>query len=122
MCSAFRPTSKPPLIVNRVAHVAGSRRERDTAVRFLAERFLSMYGRWGHDDVRQLGTQDRAGEETARQHFIIGEASECVEQILQYEALGIRHIVCAMNFGKLPLDLVDASLRRFGAELLPRFQ
>lgn len=116
------PAEKQPLTVNRVVHVAGSRRERDAAVRFLAECFLSVYDRWGHDDIRQLGVQERADEETARQHFIIGEPSECVEQILQYEALGIRHIVCAMNFGKLPLDLVDASLRRFGAEVLPRFQ
>jgi len=41
---------------------------------------------------------------------------------LRYEALGVRHIACLMNFGKTPLDLVKASLRRFGAEVLPRFR
>ena len=115
------PEDKQPLALNRVVHVAGSRRERDAAARLFAERFLSLYDRWGHDDIQQLGSSDRAWEETARQHFIIGEPSECVEQILRYEELGIRHIACLMNFGKPPLDLVDASLRRFGAEVLPRF-
>jgi alkanesulfonate monooxygenase SsuD/methylene tetrahydromethanopterin reductase-like flavin-dependent oxidoreductase (luciferase family) len=115
-------SDRQPLTVNRVVHVAGSRSERDAAVRLFAERFLSFYERWGHDDIRHLGSADRAREETARQHFIIGEPSECVEQILRYETLGIQHIACLMNFGKPPLDLVDASLRRFGAEVLPRFR
>jgi probable F420-dependent oxidoreductase len=116
------PGDKQPLTLNRVVHVAGSRREREDAVRLFAERFLSMYDRWGHDDIRQLGSAARASEETARQHFIIGEPSECVEQIRRYEELGVRHIVCAMNFGKPPLDLVESSLRRFGAEVIPRFR
>jgi alkanesulfonate monooxygenase SsuD/methylene tetrahydromethanopterin reductase-like flavin-dependent oxidoreductase (luciferase family) len=114
-------SDKQPLAVNRVVHVVGGRAERDAAVRFFAERFLSFYDRWGHEDVRQLGSTDRAHEETARRHFIIGEASECVERIQRYEELGIGHIACLMNFGKPPLDRVDASLRRFGAEVLPRF-
>jgi hypothetical protein len=45
-----------------------------------------------------------------------------VEQIRRYEGLRVRHIACLMNFGKAPLDLVEASLRRFGAEVLPRLR
>jgi probable F420-dependent oxidoreductase len=115
-------SANPPLVLNRVVHVVGSRGERDRAVRLFAERFLSFYDRWGHDDVRRLGSSDRAYAETAREHFIIGEASECVEQIRLYEDLGIGHLACLMNFGKPPLDLVDASLRRFGEQVLPRFR
>jgi alkanesulfonate monooxygenase SsuD/methylene tetrahydromethanopterin reductase-like flavin-dependent oxidoreductase (luciferase family) len=116
------PSARRPLAVNRVVHVVGSRSERDAAVRLFAERFLAFYDRWGHDDVRRLGSAERAWEETARRHFVIGEASECVEQIRHYEALGVGHVACLMNFGKPPLDLVDASLRRFGREVLPRFR
>ncbi len=115
-------SERQPLAANRIVHVAGSPAERDAAVRLFAERFLSFYDRWGHEDIRQLGSADRAHEETARQHFIIGEASECVEQIHRYAELGIGHIACLMNFGKPPPDLVDASLRRFGRDVLPRFQ
>jgi alkanesulfonate monooxygenase SsuD/methylene tetrahydromethanopterin reductase-like flavin-dependent oxidoreductase (luciferase family) len=117
-----RPAGRLPLAVNRVVHVAGSRAERDEAIRLFAERFLGFYDRWGHDDVRRLGAAGRDLAETARQHFIIGEAAECVERIQMYEAMGIGHIACLMNFGKPPLDLVDASLRRFGQAVLPRFQ
>jgi alkanesulfonate monooxygenase SsuD/methylene tetrahydromethanopterin reductase-like flavin-dependent oxidoreductase (luciferase family) len=116
------PSARRPLAVNRVVHVVGSRSERDAAVRLFAERFLGFYDRWGHDDVRRLGTAERAWEETARRHFVIGEASECVEQIRRYEALGVGHVACLMNFGKPPLELVDASLRRFGRDVLPRFR
>jgi len=116
------PAERLPLAANRVVHVVAGRAERDRAVREFAARFLTFYDRWGHEDVVRLGSADRALEETARQHFIIGEASECVEQIGRYEALGIGHIACLMNFGKPPLDLVEASLRRFGAEVLPRFR
>ena len=116
------PGDKQPLALNRVVHVAGSRRERDEAMRFFAERFLAMYDRWGHDDVRRLGSAERAWEETAREHFIIGEPAECVEQILRYEELGVGHLACLMNVGHPPLDLVESSLRRFGAEVRPRFR
>lgn len=116
------PSEALPIAVNRVVHVAGSRAERDAAIRLFAERFLSFYDRWGHEDVGRLGSAERAHERTARQHFIIGEAPECVEQIHRYAELGIGHIACLMNFGKAPLDLVDASLRRFGRDVLPRFQ
>ncbi|MGF1472875.1 MAG: LLM class flavin-dependent oxidoreductase [Rubrobacteraceae bacterium] len=117
-----KPSEKQPLAVNRVVHVTGSRAERDEAVRYFAKRFLSTYDRWGHDDVRNLDSEERAFEQTARQHFIIGEASECEEQILRYEELGAGHLACLMNFGGPALDLVDSSLRRFGEEVLPRFR
>jgi alkanesulfonate monooxygenase SsuD/methylene tetrahydromethanopterin reductase-like flavin-dependent oxidoreductase (luciferase family) len=111
-----------PIAVNRVVHVAGSRAERDEMTRLLAERFLSAYDRWGHEDVQRLGSPERAVGETARQHFVIGEASECVEQIRVYEEMGVRHVACLMNFGGPVLDLVEASLRRFGEAVLPHFQ
>jgi alkanesulfonate monooxygenase SsuD/methylene tetrahydromethanopterin reductase-like flavin-dependent oxidoreductase (luciferase family) len=111
-----------PLALNRVVHVVASRADRAAAVRFFAGRFLAFYDRWGHDDVRRLGSVERAWEATARAHFVIGESSECVEQIQRYQALGVGHLACLMNFGKPPLDAVEASLRRFGTEVLPRLR
>ena len=117
-----RPASERlPLAINRVVHVAADRAGRDAAIALLARLFLSFYDRWGHEDVTRLGSEERALEETARQHFIVGEASECVEKIERLGELGVGHIACLMNFGGPPLDLVDGSLRRFGAQVLPRF-
>ncbi len=117
-----KPSARCPLALNRVVHVVGSRAERAAAVRAFAESFLAFYDRWGHADVRRLGSGERVWEETARAHFVIGEPSECVEQIRCYEALGVGHLACLMNFGKPPLEVVEASLRRFGTQVLPRFR
>jgi alkanesulfonate monooxygenase SsuD/methylene tetrahydromethanopterin reductase-like flavin-dependent oxidoreductase (luciferase family) len=54
-------------------------------------------------------------------HFIIGEASECIEQIDQYARMGIGHIACLMNFGNPDLKLVERSMRLFGERIIPHF-
>ena len=113
---------KLPLVVNRVTHVVGSRAERDDAIAWFAKRFLSFYDRWGHADIVALSSEERAFEQTARQHFIIGEPEECIEQIESYRALGVRHVACLMNFGKPETQRVEASLRLFGERVLPRFE
>ncbi|MEM7434751.1 MAG: LLM class flavin-dependent oxidoreductase [Myxococcota bacterium] len=112
---------KQPLAVNRVVHVVDSRSKRDQAVAWFSDRFLSFYDRWGHDDIAKLGSKERAFEETARAHFIIGEPSECVEQIERYRALGIGHLACLMNFGKPDTPVVESSMRLFGERVLPAF-
>ena len=117
-----RLEDKQPLAINRVVHVVSSRAERDRAVAWFAKTFLSFYDRWGHADIAKLDSEQRAFEETARQHFIIGEPSECVEQVRRYEALGVRHVACLMNFGKPDPDVVDSSLRLFGERVMPVFQ
>ncbi len=72
--------------------------------------------------IRAVWTQEEVHLDTAQGRLvIIGEPSECVEQITMYRELGIGHIACLMNFGRPPLDFVDASLRRFGKDVLPHF-
>jgi len=46
-------------------------------------------------------------------------AIECVERLGRYQALGIGHIACLMNFGGPPLDLVERSMRLFGERVMP---
>lgn len=110
---------KRPLAVNRVVHVVEDRSARERAIHWFAKSFLSFYDRWGHADVVKLGSDERVYEETARQHFIIGEPTECIEQIARYEALGIGHLACLMNFGKPDKEIVETSMRLFGERVLP---
>jgi probable F420-dependent oxidoreductase len=110
---------KQPLAVNRVVHVVDGKSKRDAAVTWFAKNFLSFYDRWGHADIVKLGSEERAIEETARQHFIIGEPEECLEQIATYRGLGVGHIACLMNFGKPDREVAEASLRLFGERVLP---
>ena len=105
--------------LNRVVHVVASRIERDQAIRDFGRSFLAAYDAWGHDDVRALGSEERVLQRTASEHFIIGEASECVEQIEEYADMGVEHLACLMSFGGPPIEQVEASLRLFGDEVLP---
>jgi alkanesulfonate monooxygenase SsuD/methylene tetrahydromethanopterin reductase-like flavin-dependent oxidoreductase (luciferase family) len=113
------PAAARPLVVNRVTHVVGSRAEKRRAEELFAERFLSFYDRWGHADVARLDSRERVYEETSREHFIVGEASECTERIHEYAEMGVGHVACLMNFGKPDRELVDRSLDRFGEDVLP---
>lgn len=117
--AGFDLANKQPLAVNRVVHVVDSRSKRDEAVASFARTFLSFYDRWGHADIVKLNSDERAFEETARQHFIIGEPQECIEQIEQYASLGIGHVACLMNFGKPDADVVETSMRLFAERVMP---
>ncbi len=111
--------STKTLAINRVMHVAKDRAAKIRAQQFFAEHFLHLYDRWGHDDIQQLSATSRGYEETSRQHFIIGEASECVELIHQYAEMGIAHIACLMNFGGPEPEMVASSMRAFAADVMP---
>ena len=117
----FDMADKQPLAVNRVVHVVESRSKRDDAIAWFGKSFLSFYDRWGHADIAKLESEERAYQQTAREHFIIGEPDECIEQIRRYQALGIGHLACLMNFGKPDPAIVESSMRLFGERVLPAF-
>ena len=108
-----------PLAINRVMHVVKDQAAKVQAQQFFAEHFLHLYDSWGHEDIQQLGSGARTYEETSRQHFIIGEATECIDLIQEYAAAGIQHIACLMNFGGPELAAVEDSMRRFAEDVMP---
>jgi alkanesulfonate monooxygenase SsuD/methylene tetrahydromethanopterin reductase-like flavin-dependent oxidoreductase (luciferase family) len=116
------PAVRLPLAINRVVHVVRSRREREEALPLFAGGFLSFYDRWGHDDIRQLGSEERAFEKTARSHFVFGEPSECVEQIHRYAEIGVGHLACMMSFAVREVSLIERSLELFSDRVLPHCQ
>lgn len=107
--------------LNRIVCVVPNAGERRSAVRLFGERFLAAYGQWGHESVVGLSADARNFDRLDRDHFIIGEPSECVERIEEYVELGISHIACLMNFGAPDLDLVDRSMRLFGEKIIAHF-
>ncbi len=44
-----------------------------------------------------------------------------IERTEGYEALGIGHIACLMNFGFPDLELASRSIRLFGGRVIPHF-
>jgi radical SAM/Cys-rich protein len=112
-----RPAQGP--LLNRLVCVVQNRSERAEAVRFYAHALLALYDAWGHSNVTGLAPDAREPETLARTHFVIGEPSECVERVEEYEAIGIRHIACLMNFGGPPLERVERSMRLLGERVMP---
>jgi alkanesulfonate monooxygenase SsuD/methylene tetrahydromethanopterin reductase-like flavin-dependent oxidoreductase (luciferase family) len=113
---------KKRIAINRVVHVASGRHGKELAADALAQQFLRNYQNWGHQTVTAMEGRSRTVEEVVAEHFIVGEPTECVDTIEAYASLGIGHICCFMQFGRTPIDLAEASLRRFGDQVIPRFQ
>lgn len=107
------------LAINRVTHVVENNAEKDAAERWFSEHFLHFYDRWGHPSVTKLGDAERVHQETSRQHFILGEPSECIERLHEYAEMGATEIACLMNFGKPELPIVERSMRLFAERVAP---
>lgn len=117
----FAPAEKR-IAINRVVHVAANRRTKEQAAEALARQFLGFYQSWGHQTITSLEPRARSAEEVAAEHFIVGEASECVEKIQAYASLGVEHICCFTKFGNTDLVTAETSLRRFGEQVMPRIE
>ncbi len=107
--------------INRIVAVTESKSETEEAVNFFANKFLGLYDRWGHSNVTELNQNIRSPEQVTRDHFIIGEPSECIDLIQRYKEIGIGEIACLMNFGGPPRELVDKSMRLLAKHIMPHF-
>jgi probable F420-dependent oxidoreductase len=107
------------LLLNRIVCTVDSRSRKLEAQQFFAAALLRLYDSWGHANVRVLSEAERETERVSRDHFVIGEPTECVEVLGQYRELGIDHVACLMSFGGPPLEWVDRSLALFGERVLP---
>jgi alkanesulfonate monooxygenase SsuD/methylene tetrahydromethanopterin reductase-like flavin-dependent oxidoreductase (luciferase family) len=107
--------------LNRIVYVVTDRAKKNEAVKFFGERFLRLYDTWGHQNVTGIDKASRSLEEVNKEHFIIGEPTECVELIKQYEALGIGEIACLMNFGGPDIEGVELSMKLFAERVMSSF-
>lgn len=108
-------------LLNRIVCTVETRSEKAEAEQFYSRALLSLYDAWGHDNITRLSAADRVPQQVSRKHFIIGEASECIERIEEYAEMGIRHIACLMNFGDPDLQRVESSMRLFGERIISHF-
>ena len=122
-----------------VAPVAGgpvfcstSRSETATAREWFKQTFDSSvwhYGLFNKPSLRALlagkeGPElERAIDEIyddATRVGVFGTPEECVEQLVDIQArTGIGELVCHMNFGLMPVEVAERSMRLFGSEVLP---
>jgi alkanesulfonate monooxygenase SsuD/methylene tetrahydromethanopterin reductase-like flavin-dependent oxidoreductase (luciferase family) len=106
--------------LNRIVCTVESSHEKRQAEEFYTRALLALYDAWGHANITSLDPADRETSKIVADHFIIGEAADCLEQIERYREIGIGHIACLMNFGGPEITAVNRSLRLFGEQVLPQ--
>jgi len=113
--SELRSLGKDPkqkrTTLNRIFFVVDNPGEKEEAERYFMDIFLGLYLKWGHQNITGMDEGSRTYEQIMRNHFIIGEYSQCIDTIIRYEQLGIGEICCLMNFGSPDLEKVEKSLR-----------
>ena len=53
---------------------------------------------------------------------LYGSAKRVREQVAELHDAGVRHLLCQTGFGEMPHELVMASTRRFGEQVMPAFR
>lgn len=109
------------VLLNRVVCVVETASQKAEAEAFYAKALIRLYQSWGHDNVVRLDEEQRSVAHIAATNCLIGTAEEVYDRVLEYEALGVGHIACLMNFGKPPTELLERSLVLLGEKVIPRF-
>ncbi len=52
---------------------------------------------------------------------LIGSAKDVAEQVAELRGAGVGHLLCQMSFGYLGHERIQASMRRFGEQVMPAF-
>jgi alkanesulfonate monooxygenase SsuD/methylene tetrahydromethanopterin reductase-like flavin-dependent oxidoreductase (luciferase family) len=78
---------------------------------------------WYKQRLAEQGMKQRSLEELVERHSaIVGSPVRCEESIRWYEAQGVDQMILLVQAGHLSHDDICDSLRRFGDEVIPRFQ
>ena len=108
-------------VANRIVHVVETAAQGNEAKRFFSRALLRLYDAWGHTNVTALGRSERSISEVCAEHFVIGDAAECIDAVQGYRDLGISELACLMNFGGPDLDKVERSMRLLAERVMPHF-
>ena len=89
---------------------------------------LAMLGQdrsyaWYKKRLEDEGLKERSLEELVeRRSAIVGGPERCIESIRWYEQQGVDFMILLVQAGKLQHEDICDSLRRFGREVIPKFQ
>ena len=61
-------------------------------------------------------------EKLVEETVLFGSPERIVDKVREMEAIGVGELLCWMNFGSLPQDRVQRSLRLFAEKVMPRFR
>jgi len=78
---------------------------------------------WYKQRLAEEGMKQRSLEElVGRRSAIVGGPSRCADSIRWYQDQGVDQMILLVQAGHLPHDDICDSLKRFGDEVIPKFQ
>ncbi|MFC4440002.1 MULTISPECIES: LLM class flavin-dependent oxidoreductase [Natrialbaceae] len=108
------------VILMRDCFVADSVEEaRETIEPYLLELYR-MYARWGQTYMDEHEVE--VDYEELEEKFVIGSPADCVEQLREYEELGVDQVYVRCQFPGQPQETTLETLERFGEEVIPAFE
>jgi alkanesulfonate monooxygenase SsuD/methylene tetrahydromethanopterin reductase-like flavin-dependent oxidoreductase (luciferase family) len=122
--SAAGKSGRPETPIIRETFVAGSRRDAVEKARPCLEHlYRSVYIKWKQNEAMNDPNELAwAFEKLAKGRFILGSASECIDQIQEYkERLGISYMLPRFDWTPgLPQSEILASMRLFGENVIQK--
>ncbi|WP_122091206.1 LLM class flavin-dependent oxidoreductase [Halalkalicoccus subterraneus] len=92
---------------------------RETIEPYLLQMY-EWYARWGQTYMDE--NEVEVDYEELEEKFVLGSPDDCIEQLREYEALGVDQIYLRCQFPGQPQDVTLGTLERFGTEVMPAFR
>lgn len=107
------------VVLMRDCYVADSMEEAREAIEPYLLNLYELYAKWGQTylDEHEVSVDYDELEEK----FVIGTPEACVEQLREYEDLGVDHVVLRCQFPGQPQASTLRCLERLGDDVLPAF-
>ncbi|WP_224270985.1 LLM class flavin-dependent oxidoreductase [Haloprofundus salinisoli] len=107
------------VILMRDCFVADSVEEARESIEPYLLNLYQLYARWGQTYLDEHEIE--IDYEELDEKFVIGTPEQCVEQLREYEELGVDHVLIRCQFPGQPQESALHCLERFGEEVIPEF-
>ena len=108
------------VVLMRDCFVANSVEDARQAIEPYLLQMYEWYARWGQTYMDEHEVEVDYDE--LEEKFVLGSPEECIEQLREYEALGVDQVYIRCQFPGQPQDLTLDTLERFGEEVIPAFR
>ncbi|WP_436925636.1 LLM class flavin-dependent oxidoreductase [Halosimplex amylolyticum] len=105
------------VILMRDCFVADSVDDAREAIEPYLLQLYEWYARWGQTYMDEHEVEVDYDE--LAEKFVLGSPADCVEQLREYEELGVDQIYLRFQFPGQPQDVTLETMERFGEEVLP---
>ena len=108
------------VVLMRDCFVADSVEEARETIEPYLLKLYQMYARWGQTYMDEHEVE--VDYEELEEKFVIGSPDDCIEQLREYEDLGVDQVYVRCQFPGQPQETTLETLERFGDEVIPAFE